>query len=94
MARVEESSARVAESRRIIVATEQLGVAILADLHQQRQSLLRTGDTLEDVDHYMSRARRVLGGMAVKLHRNKWITALILALMLAIAAVIYLRLCH
>ncbi|CAI5534070.1 unnamed protein product [Closterium sp. Naga37s-1] len=94
-ARVQESSERVAESRRAMAGTEQLGVAILADLHQQRQSLLRAGDTLEDVDHQMSRARRVLAGMAHKLHRNKWITALILALLLlAIAAVIYLRLRH
>ncbi|CAI7916306.1 unnamed protein product, partial [Closterium sp. NIES-53] len=94
-ARVEESSQRVAESRRSMAQTEQLGVAILADLHQQRQSLLRAGDTLEDVDHQMSRARRVLAGMAHKLHRNKWITALILSLLLlAIAAVIYLRLRH
>ncbi|CAI5458253.1 unnamed protein product [Closterium sp. Yama58-4] len=94
-ARVEESSVRVAESRRAMAGAEQLGVAILADLHQQRQSLLRAGDTLEDVDHQMSRARRVLTGMAHKLHRNKWITALILSLlMLAIAAVIYLRLRH
>ncbi|GJP57577.1 hypothetical protein CLOP_g19870 [Closterium sp. NIES-67] len=94
-ARLAESSERVAESRRSMVQTEQLGVSILHDLHQQRQSLLRAGDTLEDVDQQMSRSRRVLAGMAYKLHRNKWITALILtALLLAIAAIIYLRLHH
>lgn len=38
--RLNKSSDRIKESRRTMLETEELGVSILQDLHQQRQSLL------------------------------------------------------
>lgn len=38
--RLNQSTDRVKESRRTMLETEDLGVSILQDLHQQRQSLL------------------------------------------------------
>lgn len=38
--RLNQSTDRVKESRRTMLETEELGVSILQDLHQQRQSLL------------------------------------------------------
>lgn len=38
--RLNESSERIKESRRTVLETEELGVSILQDLHQQRQTLL------------------------------------------------------
>lgn len=38
--RINDSSDRIRESRRVMLETEQLGVSILEDLHQQRETLL------------------------------------------------------
>lgn len=38
--RLNKSSDRVRDSRRTMLETEELGVSLLQDLHQQRQSLL------------------------------------------------------
>lgn len=40
--RLNESSDRIRESRRTILETEDLGVSILQDLHQQRETLLNS----------------------------------------------------
>ena len=42
MERINESSARLTESRRTILETEELGVSILQDLQQQRETLLHS----------------------------------------------------
>lgn len=38
--RLNESSDRIRESHRTVLETEELGVSILQDLHQQRETLL------------------------------------------------------
>ncbi|KAG0480601.1 hypothetical protein HPP92_011459 [Vanilla planifolia] len=48
--RLNQSSERIKESRRTMLETEELGVSILQDLHQQRQSLLHAHNTLHGVD--------------------------------------------
>ena len=44
--RLNQSSDRIKESKRTMLETEELGVSILQDLHQQRQSLLHANDTV------------------------------------------------
>lgn len=44
--RLNQSTDRVKESRRTMLETEELGVSILQDLHQQRQSLLHAHNTV------------------------------------------------
>ncbi|XP_043704049.1 vesicle transport v-SNARE 11 isoform X2 [Telopea speciosissima] len=44
--RINQSSERIKESRRTMLETEELGVSILQDLHQQRQSLLHAHNTV------------------------------------------------
>lgn len=44
--RLNNSTDRVKESRRTMLETEELGVSILQDLHQQRQSLLHAHSTV------------------------------------------------
>lgn len=44
--RLNQSSDRIKESRRTMLETEDLGVSILQDLHQQRQSLLHAHNTV------------------------------------------------
>ncbi|KAG6502797.1 hypothetical protein ZIOFF_035085 [Zingiber officinale] len=47
--RLNHSTDRVKESRRTMLETEELGVSILQDLHQQRQSLLHAHGTVQPV---------------------------------------------
>ncbi|KAJ0049517.1 hypothetical protein Pint_16162 [Pistacia integerrima] len=44
--RLNQSTDRIKESRRTMLETEELGVSILQDLHQQRQSLLHAHNTV------------------------------------------------
>lgn len=44
--KINQSSERIKESRRTMLETEELGVSILQDLHQQRQSLLHAHSTV------------------------------------------------
>lgn len=44
--RLNKSSDRVRDSRKTMLETEELGVSILHDLHQQRQSLLHAHGTV------------------------------------------------
>lgn len=44
--RLNNSTERIKESRRTMLETEELGVSILQDLHQQRQSLLHAHGTV------------------------------------------------
>lgn len=40
--RINQSGERITESRRTMLETEELGVSILQDLHQQRETLLHS----------------------------------------------------
>lgn len=44
--RLNQSTDRIKEGRRTMLETEELGVSILQDLHQQRQSLLHAHNTV------------------------------------------------
>uniref|UniRef100_A0A0D6QWN2 t-SNARE coiled-coil homology domain-containing protein n=1 Tax=Araucaria cunninghamii TaxID=56994 RepID=A0A0D6QWN2_ARACU len=73
--RLNQSTDRIKESRRTILETEELGVSILQDLHQQRQTLLHAHTTLHDVDDNIGKSRKLLTSMARRMNRNKWIIA-------------------
>ncbi|XP_057965378.1 vesicle transport v-SNARE 11-like [Malania oleifera] len=91
--RLNRSSDRVKESRRTMLETEDLGVSILQDLHQQRQSLLHAHDTLHGVDDNISRSKKVLTSISRRMSRNKWIISSIIAvLVVAIILILYFKL--
>ncbi|KAK6928157.1 hypothetical protein RJ641_006748 [Dillenia turbinata] len=91
--RLNQSSDRVKESRRTMLETEELGVSILQDLHQQRQSLLHAHNTLHGVDDNIGRSKKILTNISRRMNRNKWIIGIIIAvLVLAIVLVLYFKL--
>eukprot|EP00252_Welwitschia_mirabilis_P023879 TRINITY_DN6876_c0_g1_i1.p1 TRINITY_DN6876_c0_g1~~TRINITY_DN6876_c0_g1_i1.p1 ORF type:complete len:221 (-),score=48.04 TRINITY_DN6876_c0_g1_i1:67-729(-) len=93
--RLNQSSERIKESRRTMLETEDLGVSILQDLHQQRQQLLHTHDTLHGVDDNIGRSRRILTSMVRRMNRNKWILGgLIAVLVIAVVLVAYFKITH
>ena len=61
---LERSSARLRDSERIATETEQIGAGILGDLSVQRESIMRTHDTLNDSERYLDRSIKTLRGMA------------------------------
>ncbi|KAG5535116.1 hypothetical protein RHGRI_023036 [Rhododendron griersonianum] len=91
--RINKTSDRVRESRRTMLETEELGVSILQDLHQQRQSLLHANTTLHGVDDSISRSKKILTNMSRRMNKNKWIIGSIIAvLVIAIALILYFKL--
>ncbi|KAL8456340.1 hypothetical protein ACS0TY_034526 [Phlomoides rotata] len=51
--RLNNSSNRIRESRKVMLETEELGVSLLQDLHQQRQSLLNANNTVQLFLHHI-----------------------------------------
>lgn len=91
--KLNHSSSRIKESRRTMLETEELGVSILHDLHQQRQSLLHANNTLHGVDDNISRSKKILTSMSRRMSRNKWIIgSIITVLVLAIISILYYKL--
>lgn len=62
--RLNQSTDRIKESRRTMLETEELGVSILQDLHQQRQSLLHAHKTVNSTTYitssYASSKKKIL----------------------------------
>eukprot|EP00249_Psilotum_nudum_P007645 c20715_g1_i1 orf=333-1004(-) len=90
--RLNHSSERIKESKRTLLETEDLGVSILQDLYQQRQTLLHSNDTLNGVDDNIGRSKRILISMSRRMNRNKWIMGgLIGILIVAIILISYAK---
>ncbi|XVF43164.1 hypothetical protein PTKIN_Ptkin02bG0018700 [Pterospermum kingtungense] len=93
--RLNQSGDRIKESRRTILETEELGVSILEDLHQQRQTLLHAHNKLYDVDSAIDKSKKVLTTMSRRITKNKWIVvSIIVALVLAILLILYYKISH
>ncbi|KAL8529539.1 hypothetical protein ACS0TY_006822 [Phlomoides rotata] len=93
--RLNKSSDRIKESRRTMLETEELGVSILQDLHQQRQSLLHAHSNLHGVDDNIGRSKRILTNMSRRMDRNKWIIgSIIVVLVISILLILYFKLTH
>jgi len=93
--RLNQSSERINESRRTALETEDLGVSILQDLHQQRETLLHSHKKLHGVDDAIDKSKKVLTSMSRRISRNKWITgSIIAALVVAIIFILYFKLSH
>jgi vesicle transport through interaction with t-SNAREs protein 1 len=61
---LERSSQRLRESERIALQTESIGAGILGDLAGQRETIMRTHDTLNEGERYLDRSIKTLRGMA------------------------------
>ncbi|XP_022884103.1 vesicle transport v-SNARE 13-like isoform X2 [Olea europaea var. sylvestris] len=91
--RLNKSSDRILESRKVMLETEDLGVSLLQDLHQQRQSLSHANNTLHGVDDNVSRSKRIINSMSRRMNRNKWIIgAVITVLVIVIIVILYFKL--
>ncbi|BDD58259.1 hypothetical protein MAP00_003550 [Monascus purpureus] len=88
--RLERSSARLQESQRIALETEDVGRGTLAELNQQRETILHARAGLQRGEGYVDTSIKTLRGMARRMATNRIITiAIITVLILLIIAVIY-----
>ncbi|KAI9369248.1 t-SNARE [Aspergillus egyptiacus] len=88
--RLERSSARLQESQRIALETEDIGRSTLADLQMQRETIEHTRENLGRSEGYVDTSIKTLRGMARRMATNRLITiAIITVLILLIFAVIY-----
>ena len=62
--RLERSSARLQESQRIALETEDIGRSTLSDLHLQRETIEHTRAGLLESEGYVDRSVKTLRGMA------------------------------
>ncbi|XP_057948030.1 vesicle transport v-SNARE 12 isoform X2 [Malania oleifera] len=93
--RLNQSSDRIKESRRTVLETEELGISVLQDLHQQRETLLHSHTKLHGVDDAIDKSKKILTAMSRRMSRNKWIIgSVIAALVLAILFILYFKLFH
>ncbi|GAV81217.1 V-SNARE domain-containing protein/V-SNARE_C domain-containing protein [Cephalotus follicularis] len=93
--RLNQSGDRIKESRRAVLETEELGVSILEDLHQQRQTLLHSHNKLHGVDDAIDKSKKILSAMSQRMSRNKWIVgSVIAAIVVAIIFVLIFKISH
>ncbi|XP_057805133.1 vesicle transport v-SNARE 13-like [Salvia miltiorrhiza] len=93
--RLNKTGERVRDSRKTMLETEELGVSILHDLHQQRQSLLHAHGTLHGVDDNIGRSKKILTNISRRMSRNKWMIGTVIAvLVIAIILILYFKLTH
>lgn len=91
--KLDKSSSGITEGRKTMLETEELGVSILQDLHQQRQSLLHANDTLHGADNNISRSKRILTNISRRMNRNKYIIGGIIAVLIVVVIlVLYFKL--
>ncbi|CAN7077913.1 unnamed protein product [Brassica oleracea var. botrytis] len=95
MERLDQSSDRIRESRRLMLETEEVGISVVENLSQQRQTLLHAHSKLQGVDDAIDKSKKVLTAMSRRMTRNKWIVgSVIVALILAIILIISYKLSH
>ncbi|EPS59265.1 hypothetical protein M569_15544, partial [Genlisea aurea] len=91
--RLNNSTNRIRDSRKVMLETEELGVSLLQDLHQQRQALLHADNTLYGVDDNVNKGRGVITKMTRRMDRNKWIIGgIITFLFIVVAVILYFKL--
>eukprot|EP00730_Choanoeca_flexa_P000532 TRINITY_DN10235_c0_g3_i1.p1 TRINITY_DN10235_c0_g3~~TRINITY_DN10235_c0_g3_i1.p1 ORF type:complete len:210 (+),score=60.00 TRINITY_DN10235_c0_g3_i1:121-750(+) len=87
-----QTSDRIANTQRLAAESEMIGEQVMVDLHDQRETIVRSGQRLRGVDSNLSRANKVLNGMTRRIMTNKIIMmATIFLLICILGAVIYLK---
>uniref|UniRef100_T1JB09 Vesicle transport v-SNARE N-terminal domain-containing protein n=1 Tax=Strigamia maritima TaxID=126957 RepID=T1JB09_STRMM len=86
------TSDRITRSHVIAAETDEIGQNIITDLGEQRESLLRTKDRLEETDQTLSRSRRILNAMSRSMLGNKVILIVVILVEIGIfSGVLYMR---
>ena len=92
LASLDRGTQSLARSELIAAETDEIGVQIIGDLDDQRETLLRTKDKLDETREDLSRSQKVLNAISLKLGTNKLLLVVIIILELAvIGGIVYIR---
>ncbi|XP_022201505.1 vesicle transport through interaction with t-SNAREs homolog 1B [Nilaparvata lugens] len=75
---LERTADSLRRSERTALETEAIGATVVAELGQQRESLIRASNRLNNIDENMSRTRSILNAMTRNILTNKLILILII----------------
>ena len=90
--RLQNSSRRLEDARRVALETEQIGISTLADLNTQREQIVRTQNRLGTADSWITKSTSVLKTMQRRLAANKLLSAgIIMLLVFLILAIIVMK---
>ncbi|XP_005106939.1 vesicle transport through interaction with t-SNAREs homolog 1B [Aplysia californica] len=81
---LQRTSDSIARSHQIAAETDQIGVEIIDELGEQRETLIRTRERLVETDANLGQSRKILKSMARRVMTNKLILAVIILMELAI----------
>ncbi|ELU10032.1 hypothetical protein CAPTEDRAFT_152399 [Capitella teleta] len=88
--RLERTSKNLDAGYKTCIETEEIGSAILEDLHDQRQTLQRSRDRLRDTNEALGKSSRVLSGMMKRVIQNRiLLVALSVTMVVVIGIAIY-----
>ena len=91
--RIEQTGERIRESKGRLVETEDLGAAILQDLHRQRETIVNSRESLRGADDTLSASRKILQTMSRRAQQNKLLFYLVVSvLVISIILVAYHKL--
>jgi len=93
--RVNETTDRITDTQRVAEQSERIGEGILNDLGDQREALLRADQRLHNVDANVSKSRKLLRAMELRIVQNKLLlVGIIVVLLLANIGVLYMWLIY
>ncbi|XP_066255038.1 vesicle transport through interaction with t-SNAREs homolog 1B [Euwallacea similis] len=81
---LERTGESIARSHQIAIETENIGTEVVSELGEQRETLLRTRDRLEEANSQLDSAK----GLITKMGRNVLYNKVILIVIIALEAVI------
>ncbi|KAL1665853.1 hypothetical protein GGF50DRAFT_100004 [Schizophyllum commune] len=85
---LEEGSARLEDSTRVALRTEEVGAEILRNLRGQREQIVHASDTLHTADTNIDRSSGIMKRMIRQMYRQRVIFALIGVFFLALISII------
>jgi len=89
----DRTTERMRNTQRLAHESEAIGEQVVLDLHDQRQTIVRSANKITGVDANLSRSNRILNGMTRRIMTNKIIMISIIAMLFGILGItIYLKL--
>ena len=70
---LDQSTKRLEDGQRIVVQTEEIGLEVMTDLRDQRDTIERSRDKMRDVNMELSRSSRILTRMKFRIYQNRFI---------------------
>eukprot|EP00055_Hartaetosiga_balthica_P006778 m.22087 g.22087 ORF g.22087 m.22087 type:complete len:216 (-) comp5421_c0_seq1:1036-1683(-) len=89
-----KTSSRIANTKRMAYEAQGIGEGVMEDLHGQRETIVRIGGKVQNIDANMSRANKILNSMTRRIMSHKMIMIATIFLLICILVVVLLKKLH